>query len=117
MRLKIIGRRDRDGRTYNLPTDSEVAALIIGDISDSVENRDIVVETKSGFLQRISELHPSYLPLQYPLLFPYGDDGYNVDILHRGVTSTTNSKRAKCTMREFFAFRIQDRDHSFSNYS
>ncbi|CAH1435801.1 unnamed protein product [Lactuca virosa] len=80
--LKLI--RDRDGRTYNLPTASEVAALIIGDISDSVENRDIVVETKSGFLQRIGEFHPSYLPLQYPLLFPYGDDGYSVDILHRG---------------------------------
>ncbi|CAH1430090.1 unnamed protein product [Lactuca virosa] len=114
LKLRIIGKRDRDGRTYNLPTASEVAALIVGDISDSIENRDIVVQTKSGFLQRISELHPSYLPLQYPLLFPYGDDGYNVDILHRGVTSTTNSKRAKCTMREFFAFRIQDRDHSFS---
>ncbi|XP_052622302.1 uncharacterized protein LOC111911148 [Lactuca sativa] len=112
--LRIIGKRDRDGRTYNLPTASEVAALIVGDNFDSVENRDIVVQTKSGFLQRISELHPSYLPLQYPLLFPYGDDGYNVDILHRGVKSTTNNKRAKCTTREFFAFRIQDRDHSFS---
>nr|KAJ0213589.1 hypothetical protein LSAT_V11C400192910 [Lactuca sativa] len=108
MKLRIISRRDRDGRTYNLPTASEVAALIIGDICD------IVVKTRSEFLQRISELHPSYLPLQYPLLFPYGDDGYSVDILNRGVTSTTDSKRAKCTMREFFAFRIQDRDHSFS---
>nr|KAJ0190338.1 hypothetical protein LSAT_V11C800411510 [Lactuca sativa] len=114
MKLRIIGKRNRDGRTYNLPTASEVAALIVGDISDSIENRDIVVQTKSGFLQRISELHPSYLPLQYPLLFPYGDDGYSVDILHRGITDTTNSKRATCTMREFFAFRIQDRDHSFS---
>ncbi|CAH1422426.1 unnamed protein product [Lactuca virosa] len=112
--LRITGRRDRDGRTYNLPTASEVSALIVGDICDSVENRDIVFQTNSGFLQRISELHPSYLPLQYPLLFPYGDEGYIVDILHRGVTSTTNSKRAKCTMREFFAFRIQDMDHSFS---
>ncbi|CAH1431856.1 unnamed protein product [Lactuca virosa] len=95
MKLRIIRRRDRDGRTYNLPTASEVAALIIGDICDSVEYIDIVVETRSGFLQRISELHHSYLTLQYPLLFPYGDDGYNVDILHRGVTSTTNIKRAK----------------------
>ncbi|CAH1417943.1 unnamed protein product [Lactuca virosa] len=114
MKLRLIGRRQRDGRTYNLPTASEVAALIVGDICDSIEKRDIVVETKTGFLQRISELHPSYLPLQYPLLFPYGDDGYSVDILHRGVSFTTNSKRAKCTMREYFAFRIQDRDHSFS---
>ncbi|XP_012833651.1 PREDICTED: uncharacterized protein LOC105954527 [Erythranthe guttata] len=32
--------------------------------------RDIVVETRSKKLQRISELHPLYLPLQYPLIFP-----------------------------------------------
>ncbi|CAH1451561.1 unnamed protein product [Lactuca virosa] len=114
MKLRLIGRREQDGRTYNLPTASEVSALIIGDISDSIEKRDIVVQTKNGCLQRISELHPSYLPLQYPLLFPYGDDGYSVDILHRGVSFTNNSKRAKCTMREYFAYRIQDRDHSFS---
>ncbi|XP_052623312.1 uncharacterized protein LOC111879408 [Lactuca sativa] len=114
MKLRLIGRREQDGRTYNLPTASEVAALIIGDISDSIEKRDIVVQTKDGSLQRISELHPSYLPLQYPLLFPYGDDGYSVDILHRGVSFTADSKRAKCTMREYFAYRIQDRDHSFS---
>ncbi|CAH1428140.1 unnamed protein product [Lactuca virosa] len=49
MKLKIIGRRDRDGRTYNLPIASEVAALIIGDISDLVENRDIVVELSRDF--------------------------------------------------------------------
>nr|KAJ0214746.1 hypothetical protein LSAT_V11C400224410 [Lactuca sativa] len=114
MKLRLIGRREQDGRTYNLPTTSEVAALIIGDISDSIEKRDIIVQTKNGCLQRISELHPSYLPLQYPLLFPYGDDGYSVDILHRGVSFTTDSTRAKCTMREYFAYRIQDRDHSFS---
>nr|KAJ0186312.1 hypothetical protein LSAT_V11C900478610 [Lactuca sativa] len=102
MKLRLIGRRERDGRTYNLPTASEVVALIIGDSCESIENRDI----------RISELHPSNLPLQYPLLFPYGDDGYSLDIFHRGVTFTTTSKRAKYTMREYFAFRIQDRDHS-----
>nr|KAJ0221167.1 hypothetical protein LSAT_V11C200062880 [Lactuca sativa] len=69
---------------------------------------------KNGSLQHINELHPSYLPLQYPFLFPYGDDGYSVDILHKGVSFTTDNKRAKCTMREYFAYRIQDRDHSFS---
>nr|KAJ0211581.1 hypothetical protein LSAT_V11C400224370 [Lactuca sativa] len=114
MKLQLIGRREQDGKTYNLPTAYEVVALIIGDISDSIEKRDIVVQTKNGSLQRINELHPSYLPLQYPLLFPYGDDGYSVDILHRGVSFTTDNKRAKCTMREYFAYRIQDRDHSFS---
>nr|KAJ0203081.1 hypothetical protein LSAT_V11C500297320 [Lactuca sativa] len=114
IKLRLIGRRDHDGRIYNLPSASEVAALIVGDIGDSIDNRDIVVQTSSGSLRRISELHPSYLPLQYPLLFPYGDDGYRVDIPHRGVTPISNSKRPNCTMREFFSYRIQDRDQYFS---
>ncbi|CAH1418620.1 unnamed protein product [Lactuca virosa] len=114
LKLRLIGKREQDGRTYNLPTSSEVAALIVGDIRDSIEKRDIIVETSLGLLKRISELHPSYLALQYPLLFSYGDDGYRVDILHRGITSSSNSKRPTCTMREFFAYRIQDRDQSFS---
>nr|KAJ0195533.1 hypothetical protein LSAT_V11C700361030 [Lactuca sativa] len=94
IKLRLIGRRDQDGRIYNLPSASEVAALIVGDISS---------------LRRISELHPSYLPLQYPLTFPYGDDGYRVDIPHRGITPISNNKRPNCTMRE-----IQDRDQYFS---
>nr|KAJ0217457.1 hypothetical protein LSAT_V11C300151780 [Lactuca sativa] len=114
IKLRLIGRRDQDGRIYNLPSASEVAALIVGDIGDSIDNRDIVVQTSSGSLRHISELHPSYLPLQYPLLFPYGDDGYRVDIPHRGITPISNSKRPNCTMREFFSYRIQDRDQYFS---
>ncbi|CAH1428732.1 unnamed protein product [Lactuca virosa] len=38
-------------------------------------------------LQRINELHLAYLALQYPLLFPYGDDGYRVDIPHRDISN------------------------------
>ncbi|CAH1432802.1 unnamed protein product [Lactuca virosa] len=63
LKLRLIGRRQQDGRTYNLPTASEVAALIVGDIGDAIDNRDIIVTTKSGSLQRINELHPAYLGL------------------------------------------------------
>ena len=37
--------------------------------------RDIIIETQHGQLQRIHELHSSYLVLQYPILFSYGEDG------------------------------------------
>ena len=114
VKLRLLGRRMKDGRTYNLPTTSEVAALIVGDIDEAFEKRDIMVETTSGTLQRINELHPSYLALQYPLLFPYGDDGYRVDILHRGLSPSTSNKRPMVTMREYFAFIIQDRVNIFS---
>ncbi|KAM0064560.1 putative helitron helicase-like domain-containing protein [Helianthus debilis subsp. tardiflorus] len=114
LKLRLIGKRTKDGRTYNLPTASKVAALIVGDIDDSIDNRDIIVKTQQGNVERISELHPSYLALQYPLLFPYGDDGYRVDIPHKDITPASKSKRPNCTMREFFAFRIQDRPNEFS---
>ncbi|KAL6581257.1 hypothetical protein OROMI_007180 [Orobanche minor] len=77
VKLCLMGRRSRDGRMYNLPTCSEVDALIVGNDEYEMDPRDIVLERKNGDLQRISELHPSYLPMQYPLLFPYGEDGYH----------------------------------------
>ncbi|XP_035832060.1 uncharacterized protein LOC110932569 [Helianthus annuus] len=83
LKLRLMYKREKDGRIYNLPTSLEIAALVVGDIDKAIDHRDILVETQSGMLQRISELHPSYLALQYPLLFPYGDDGYRIDIPHR----------------------------------
>ncbi|XP_071695650.1 uncharacterized protein [Rutidosis leptorrhynchoides] len=87
IRIRLIGRRDKDGRTYNLPTTDEVAAIIVGDIDGRADKRDIILETKLKQLQRISEYHPSYLALQYPLLFPYAKDGYMLDTYHRGIES------------------------------
>ncbi|KAL6555557.1 hypothetical protein OROHE_007229 [Orobanche hederae] len=105
-RLKLIGEREFDGRIYNLPTVGEVAALIVGDFDESFNQRDVIVETRTGLLKRISELHPSYLSLQYPLSFPYGEDGYRVGIQHSDASSVRCTKRNKLTIREFFAFRI-----------
>lgn len=45
VRLRLLCNRESDGRTYNLPTASEVAALIVGDIQESLDKRDIVIET------------------------------------------------------------------------
>ncbi|GJZ79550.1 helicase [Tanacetum coccineum] len=54
---------------------SEVAALITNDFGYGIPSRDIVVDNKDEGPKRISELHPSYMALQYPLLFPYREDG------------------------------------------
>ena len=48
--LKLIAGREKDGRTYNVPSVPEVAALIVADI-DANSNRDIIVETQNGQLQ------------------------------------------------------------------
>ena len=50
----------------------------------------------------------------HPILFPFGDDGYRIDIPHRDGVTTKKKIRPKCTMREFFAYRIQDRISGYS---
>ncbi|XP_057755425.1 uncharacterized protein LOC130974571 [Arachis stenosperma] len=74
IKLKLISKRTTDGRTYNLSSASEMVALIVGDVEQLSKDRDIVIESQSRKLQRIDIFHPSYLALQYPLLFPYGKD-------------------------------------------
>ncbi|XP_035831968.1 uncharacterized protein LOC110870335 [Helianthus annuus] len=113
--LKLIGTRDKDERVHNLPTTSEIAALIHGDFDGAFDKRDIVVRKKFGGLQRINELHPSYLALQYPLIFPYAtEDGYRVGIKHRGIAIDDEVLRTNLTIREFFFYKIQDRQNQFS---
>ncbi|PIA50768.1 hypothetical protein AQUCO_01200187v1 [Aquilegia coerulea] len=108
VRLRLIGTRNYDSRQYNLPTSSEVAALIVGNI-DSNDGRDIILEEKEGGLRRISELYPGFMALQYPLLFPYGEDGFITGILYRNLQTINVRKRSTVSMREYYAFQIQQR--------
>ncbi|XP_052206923.1 uncharacterized protein LOC127811252 [Diospyros lotus] len=110
VKLRLIGKRFADGRRYNLPSAEEVAGLVPGDFETALGERDIVVETRSGLLKRINELNPSYLGLQYPLLFVYGQDGYREDVQLKNSRSGSSGARKKLSMREFFSYRLQERD-------
>lgn len=48
VKLRQICRRGQDAQIYNLPSMSEVAALVAGDFDDSLGDRDILVETHVG---------------------------------------------------------------------
>ena len=67
VKMRLITARDKDGRTYNVLTCSEVAALVTDDDDEQFPRRDVIIEKKCGQLDCIDDLHPSYLPLQYPL--------------------------------------------------
>ncbi|XP_019191052.1 PREDICTED: uncharacterized protein LOC109185566 [Ipomoea nil] len=109
IKMRLIDRRATDARTYSLPTASEVAALIVGDLEPSMGEQDILVECKTGGLKRINELNPAYLPLQYPILFPYGEDGFREDILFSTTITNHNWSRKSISQREYFAFRLHER--------
>jgi len=96
-------------RSGNLPTADEVAAVLPGDSFEG-DARDIILHTRQGPLQRISETHPSYVPLQYPLLFPAGTSGWhpNISSQHPGMRSKNVS------LSRYTQFRIHERVGEYS---
>jgi hypothetical protein len=116
LKLRLIASRTKDARQYNVPTTDEVVALMVGDGSEAVDRRDIVVVQQSGLFQRISKLHVGYMALHYPLLFPYGEDGWHPNILLNGVIvdvdldedhveeAKLQRKHCNVTMAEFYGY-------------
>ncbi|XP_074371907.1 uncharacterized protein LOC141712757 isoform X3 [Apium graveolens] len=107
--LRLLARRTSDGRLENIPTENDYkfAGLVVD--NDFTNHRDVVAEHKKTGLQHISDLHPSYMSLQYPLLFPYGEDGYRTNIKHRNAENSEFKKNNKVSMREYYVFRAQYR--------
>lgn len=105
--IRLIGQKNK-GRQFDLPTAEETAGLIIGNLEETSGERDIIIEYKSSHLQRISSLHPHYMALQYPIFFPYGEEGFYLGIPYVADNSRKIS-REHVTIREFYAYQIQTR--------
>ena len=69
--LRMVIKETRSaGWQYSVPTAAEVAAIMPGHGDEvTVGHRDILLNYRGGGLKRISNLHPSYMPLLYVLLF------------------------------------------------
>ena len=80
VKIKLLANQGYRDENYSVPTTPEIVALIVGDIDISDHGRDIIVEHRHEGLKRISDLHPLFMPLQYPLLFPYGEDCFHLNI-------------------------------------
>ncbi|CAN1825887.1 hypothetical protein LINPERHAP1_LOCUS31340 [Linum perenne] len=105
VKLQLLAARSSDGREYDLPTVDELAQLIVDETGGASYQPDIVVEHQSSELQRISPYHPSIMALQYPLLFPYGEDGWHANISVQQPTYTLKTV-SQC---DFYAYRLQIR--------
>jgi hypothetical protein len=86
--IRIVSAKEGDSVQYNLPTTDELAMLVVGDFSLNTFKCDIIIKTHNNELKHISALHLAFLALQYPLLFPYGECGFQVGVLYIGVVNT-----------------------------
>jgi hypothetical protein len=70
-----------DCRCYNLPTTHhELAVIIPGDVDTCIDLRSIIICKKGGPLIHITEIHPFYIALHFPLLAPTGQSGWHKEL-------------------------------------
>ncbi|KAL8128171.1 hypothetical protein AgCh_014940 [Apium graveolens] len=85
--LKVI--RSESGRECHISRTDEVAAIMVGNTEETCGDRDIVVSEKSKGLVRVSYVHPRLMALQYPLLFPRGEDGFHPKIKFQKIADSS----------------------------
>ncbi|XP_040380928.1 uncharacterized protein LOC102712269 isoform X2 [Oryza brachyantha] len=96
------------------PVAAEVVGLVVGDIGMTDIGRDIIIQHHSLELQRIHEKHRKFMAMQYPILFPYGEDGFHESIIYNQTTSSSALQRNKATVVEFFVYILHDRVGQFN---
>ncbi len=103
-----------DPRRFNLPRGSDIAIIIPDEnTSSEISYRDVVLyksakdHPNKQSLVKIHELHPMYDPTAYPLLFIYGDKGYDYEAFKK---STEN----KVTQRQFYRYRFMEKKNDFN---
>ena len=81
LRIKMVDLPQYDSRRYNCPTTNEIAVIMVGTGDEpTVQGRDLILQARSNRLQRIYEKHSSYNPLRFPLLFPFGEQGWHINM-------------------------------------
>ena len=84
---------------YNLPSAPEIARVIPESNSNGSFQRDVILQSRSGKLKRISDLNAHYDPMHYVLMFPKGDLGWYPDMQSLGT-------KQKVTLMEYFQYRF-----------
>ena len=74
---------EKDIRHYNTQTANEIATISY--VEEDAQPRDIVLKMHDNKLKTISELHSTYDPLQYLLLFLFDKYSWYNDILRANI--------------------------------
>ncbi|KAF5461688.1 hypothetical protein F2P56_017766 [Juglans regia] len=89
-KIRIRSDAGLDQLVFNAPTSSQVAAIWVeNDDGGQLRGRDIFVFNHSGGSHIVQYYFGCYDPLQYPLLFPFGEIGW-----HQGIEGVSRGRRS-----------------------
>ncbi|OMP05477.1 hypothetical protein COLO4_08825 [Corchorus olitorius] len=109
VRIRLLRSRGCNPRTYALPTTAQIGGLIVGDFGRSDGDRDVIVEHQNGMLGHISIVHPLYMALQYPILFPFGEDGFTPNMRYAGSAASSGNIHQTLSMQDYYSYQIRQR--------
>lgn len=118
----------RDSRRYNLPTTQhELAAIVPSDVHPHANSREIIVRRTGGGLLRISECHPIFFSLHFPLLAPRGELAWQPHLPYNLIDEDDPGQPCPCQKRnslslcDYLQYRLHPRpghvesDHIFKS--
>jgi hypothetical protein len=114
--IHIVGPRDGDPPQYSLPATNQLAMLVVGDFTPEAYERDIIIQREAGGLEQISALHPAFMALQYPLLFPYAEAGWQPGVLYTGAAPATENAHVRVTMQDYYCYMFHYRKNEPNPY-
>ncbi|GKB21147.1 hypothetical protein Tco_0855070 [Tanacetum coccineum] len=117
----VVGARE-----YDLPTSQTLGGIVFQNGHNTKTDYDVIIKSRGGPVQRINKLHPSYMSLQFPLLFIFGQPKSSIPVStiatppntsetmqaantgHLDKTEKTTTKRPKTLKRTLFPSEPQD---------
>ena len=114
--IHLVAPRESDGPHFSLPTTYELASLMFGEFTVEASCRDIIIHDRDDNLQQISSLQTSYKPLQYHLLFPYAERGFQLGLKYIGSNPLDTSKRTRLTMQDYYSYCLHYRPEQHNPY-
>ncbi|GKA39506.1 DNA helicase [Tanacetum coccineum] len=87
-----------------------IASCILSGIISNTDF-DVIIQHKDGPAQRINKLHPSYMSLQFPLIFIYGQSGYHTNLKLKSVDGS--GKATRVTMLAYYRYQLHFRLHQY----
>lgn len=106
--IRFIDNIAMDKRTSSTPSADEIAGIFDSSEGEPPGYRHVVVNFKHGGPKLLSVLSPHCDPMIYPLLFPYGESGWDPSLIHNGPRK--QKERNKLTMRQFACHRLAVRE-------
>lgn len=93
---------------HELPTGDSIGAIVFEGGPDVETDFDVIIERHNRQLQRVNKLNASYMSLQFPLIFFFGEDGYHLGRLLLSHHSTDDPPK-KMTMKMYYSYELHDR--------